>query len=203
MKRTGLIFLEGPDGVGKTTLHRHLISELAGRGRSVLGLSFPGRSPGSLGELVYRLHHGTTDPPINDLAPAALQVAHVAAHIDAINRVIRPALEDGRLVVLDRFWWSTVAYGGIAGVPDDLLEAMVALEHSAWSDVEPALGILITAQKPHRIENDADTHSQLTDAYNELRRKADHPVAVVANDGDEATAGIQVLEYALSSLGIR
>ena len=52
-----LFVLEGPDGVGKSTFVRALGEHLRSHGHDLLELSFPGKVPGSLGELVYRVHH--------------------------------------------------------------------------------------------------------------------------------------------------
>src|SRR5688500_9577461 len=100
-----LVVLEGPDGVGKSTIAAAIAELASRRGLAVELLSFPGREPGSLGELVYRLHHESTTLGIADLGPTATQTLHIAAHIDAIERRILPAIESGRLVLLDRFWW--------------------------------------------------------------------------------------------------
>ena len=55
-----LIVFEGPDGVGKSTLAEHLTSRLRETGIPCNYLAFPGREPGSLGRLVYDLHHDAT-----------------------------------------------------------------------------------------------------------------------------------------------
>lgn len=52
-----LIILEGPDGVGKSTLSKDLVRDLNARGERAELLTFPGREPGTLGHLVYEVHH--------------------------------------------------------------------------------------------------------------------------------------------------
>ncbi len=146
-----LIVFEGPDGVGKTTLVSGVVTRLRHRGIPCGVFSFPGREPGTLGEHIYTLHHHYHDQyQIASIDPASLQTLHVAAHIDAIARCIRPALAAGHHVVLDRFWWSTWVYGAYAGIPTDILDALVELEDVCWADIHPAAVFLIRADKPWR-----------------------------------------------------
>jgi thymidylate kinase len=106
-----LLIFEGPDGTGKTTLSHRLVEWLTSQGHHARYVSSPGRIEGSLGELVYNLHHSPEGYGLRSITPAAKQLLHVAAHIDALHSTIIPALESGEIVVMDRFWWSTVAYG--------------------------------------------------------------------------------------------
>lgn len=180
-----LIVFEGPDGVGKTALAKALVDELIRRGEPCEYFSFPGRDPGTLGRLVYEVHHDPSRFGIDHIEPASLQVLHVAAHLDAINRRILPALEAGRCVILDRFWWSTVVYGIVGGVDRDVLDAMIELELKGWGEVEPTVAFLVSKCAPLRVESPDQRWRQLCDAYEELARKQArrHPVDTVTNEG--------------------
>ncbi len=90
-----LIVFEGPDGVGKTTLAKALVKELIRRGTRCDYFSFPGRDPGTLGRLVYEVHHDPGKFGIHHIDPTSLQVLHIAAHLDAIRGRLLPALEEG------------------------------------------------------------------------------------------------------------
>jgi dTMP kinase len=188
--RGRLIVFEGPDGVGKTTLAKALVNKLMRRGLPCEYFCFPGRDPGTLGRLVYGVHHDPGEFGIDHIEPASLQVLHVAAHLDAIGRRILPALEAGRSVILDRFWWSTVVYGIVGGVDRGVLDAMIELELQGWGEAEPAVAFLVTRRSPLRKEGSDERWRQLRDAYGELAREQArrHPVETVANEGalDEA-----------------
>ena len=93
--RGRLVVFEGPDGVGKTTLAEALVGELTCRGTRCEYFSFPGKDPGTLGRLVYEVHHDPKKFGIRDINPTSKQVLHIAAHVDAIERRILPALEEG------------------------------------------------------------------------------------------------------------
>src|SRR5919205_3641476 len=102
-----LIVIEGPDGVGKTTIANELSLRLNDIGQECKVIAFPGNEPGTIGELIYRIHHDPTQFGVKQVTPTALQALHVAAHLAAIELSILPILRTGQYVVLDRFWWST------------------------------------------------------------------------------------------------
>ena len=141
-----LIVFEGPDGVGKSTLAEHLTSRLHETGVPCEHLAFPGRQPGSLGRLVYDLHHDAPGLGLGEVNPTSLQLLHIAAHVDAIEGHILSALRAGTWIVLDRFWWSTWVYGAALGVPERSLETMVELEQLHWGQVKPDVLFLVERQ---------------------------------------------------------
>src|SRR4051794_21849861 len=96
-----LVVLEGPDGVGKSTVSRALAQRFTKAGMLTELLTFPGRSPGTLGKLIYDLHHSPDAFGVSAVTPTAKQTLHIAAHLDAIERVIIPRLEAGINVILD------------------------------------------------------------------------------------------------------
>ena len=106
-KRGKLFVLEGPDGVGKSTLAHTLTEYLNAKGIPCDYFAFPGREAGTLGRHIYDFHHNPIQFGVKLVNPASVQVLHIAAHLDTIERNILPTLEKGRSIVLDRFWWST------------------------------------------------------------------------------------------------
>lgn len=120
-----LITLEGIDGSGKSTLHAALRDLLAD-----LDPVFT-REPGAtwVGDQVRRAIKEQIDP----ITEATLFVADHAAHL---AKVVRPALDEGRPVVSDRFSDSRFAYQsvtlqGIVPDPEGWLRAM----HNGWTIV--------------------------------------------------------------------
>ncbi|MHB1022772.1 MAG: nucleotide kinase domain-containing protein [Acidobacteriaceae bacterium] len=166
--RGQLFIFEGPDGTGKTTLSHRFVEWLTSQGQRARYVSSPGRVEGSLGELVYRVHHNPERFGLHGLVPTAQQLLHVAAHIDALHSLIIPALESGETIVMDRFWWSTVAYGKVAGVDRESLQYMIALETHHWSHFRPRAIFLLNRPLPARTENSPAVHNLLGEAYAEL-----------------------------------
>ncbi|MGI8658904.1 MAG: dTMP kinase [Candidatus Limnocylindria bacterium] len=132
------ITLEGPEGSGKSTAARHLVSWLRARGiRSVLTQE-PGGTP--LGDEVRRivLHmRGMSD----DLEPRADALLYAAGRAQHVERVIRPGLERGDWVVCARYADSSLAYQG-AGYGNEMDE-MRRLQEFATGGLWPDLTILI------------------------------------------------------------
>src|SRR5271165_5569689 len=127
-----LIVFEGADDAGKTVLSKAIAAEKVARGQRYQWHAFPGMAIGTLGYLVYRLHHDPASFGIERLTPSSLQALHIAAHLDAIESVIVPILREGGNVILDRFWWSTWVYGTADRVSPRLLRLLIDAEKSAW-----------------------------------------------------------------------
>ena len=178
-----LIVFEGLDGVGKSTLAEDLTSLLQEAGIPCRFLSFPGRESDTLGRLVYDLHHDAPGLGVGEVNSTSLQVLHIAAHIDAIEREILPALRAGTWIVLDRFWWSTWVYGAAFGVPEGSLEAMIGLERLHWGHVEP--DVLFLVERDDGTPNDNKRfREQVLEKYRELadREQDDGSVVTLRND---------------------
>ena len=68
-----LIIFEGPDGVGKSTLSLALADRLKAMGLTCVHLSFPGKEIGTVGRLVYDVHHDPAEYGIEKITAASLQ----------------------------------------------------------------------------------------------------------------------------------
>ena len=178
-----LFVFEGMDGVGKSTLAKGVAEELQKNKMDVLLFSFPGHVPKTLGNLVYALHHKPLAYNIDNISPTSLQLMHIAAHIDCIENKILPSLAKGITVILDRYWWSTVAYGVMSGIKRKILYSMIDLERLAWKGVKPCKLFLITRAKPFRIELSPKQWASLSDAYQALFMEENifYPVEIIEN----------------------
>lgn len=179
-----LIIFEGPDGVGKTTLVENTVNFLHAQNAPFVSLSFPGKTVGTLGHLVDRLHHTKAEFQIDEITPLALQALHVAAHLDSIDHEIKPPLHDGKAVLLDRIWWSTWVYGRVSGVNDAILSKLIEAEQLCWGDVSPSVVFLVSRVTAFRAEHSQETFAALSSLYEELaaREELRHPVVRISND---------------------
>jgi dTMP kinase len=176
-----LIVFEGPDGVGKSALAQCLFGQLKEAGVRSEYATFPGKRPGTIGQVVYEIHHDPGRYGIAELSQASLQALHIAAHLDAIERAIMPALGDGIWVILDRFWWSTWVYGCVSGVDRSVLDAMIGAEKTLWAAREPEVLFLIDRSNGPTNEE----KEELRDAYRKLyaAEHSRYPVRLIRNDG--------------------
>jgi dTMP kinase len=195
-----LLVLEGPDGVGKSSTARDVAERLRSLAIRHSVLAFPGREPGTLGKLVYDIHHDPKSFDIPRMAEAAKQALHVAAHLDAIERRIGPLLHEGEHVVLDRFWWSTWVYGLVGGVSPSILEALIEAERIQWGSIQPSLVILLDRDRPIECDEDLNGWRRIRDGYLTLASKEEdhYPIEVVQNVGTLEQTASRVVDLALS-----
>ena len=99
-----LITVEGIDGAGKSTLVAGLADALRGHDPVVL------REPGGVG-LAERLRALVKDPALT-VGARAEALVYAAARAQLVDELLRPLLDAGRLVLLDRFVDSSLAYQG-------------------------------------------------------------------------------------------
>ena len=128
------IVFEGGDGSGKSTQARSLLRRLRRRGIKVLPTHEPGGTP--LGRsLRGLLKSGEAMTPISEL------MLFEAARAQLVQKVIRPFLDAGGVVIADRFASSTVAYQGYGrGLDRELIER---LNREATGGLEPDLTLLL------------------------------------------------------------
>ena len=109
-KRQGhLIVIEGIDGSGKTTLARELSRRLAGEGLPVLFTFEP--TSGPWGQRLRRGFASEQRPsPEEELD---LFMKDRRSHVKG---VLRPALDAGKVIICDRYYFSTMAYQGARGL---------------------------------------------------------------------------------------
>lgn len=181
-KQHGRLFVfEGSDGVGKSTISENVAEQLRGKGFDVLLLSLPGNDPNSLGDLVYKIRHKELGN--GDFSTASLQALQIAAHIDFIENRIRPAILARKTIILDRYWWSTVAYGQASNIPKTIIDAMVKLEKTVWGNLLPDKLFLITRHEPFRAELDSKSWIRIYSAYQDLfeKEKGNYPIDIIYN----------------------
>ena len=187
-----LIVFEGPDGAGKSTLAQCLVDRLRESGIRSEYASFPGKQPATIGRIVYDIHHDPGRFGIEQLSPTCLQALHIAAHLDAIERAILPALSEGMWIILDRFWWSTWVYGCVAGADQKALDAMIAVEKVQWAGTLPDVVFLVD-----RSDSSAYQEGKLLrDAYRTLydSERNRYSVRTILNDGSVADTACEILE---------
>jgi len=130
------ITVEGIEGVGKTTNIDFIHRQLLAAGREVLLTREPGGTP--LAEAIRGL---LLDPEYTGMdARCELQLVF-AARAEHLAKVIRPALEQGKWVLCDRFTDATYAYqGGGRGIETSII---AALEMLVQGDFRPDLTLLL------------------------------------------------------------
>ena len=143
-----LITIEGIDGAGKTTLARALATEL---GAELL------REPGGV-EASERIRELVTDPSL-EIHPRAEALLYAAARAQLTEERLKPLLQTGATVILDRFVDSSLAYQGAGrNLGIEAVRAMndvgVAPDVTFLLRIDPAEARTRLAGNPDRLERE-------------------------------------------------
>ncbi len=126
-----LITFEGIDGSGKTTQLRLLKEYLEERGRKVIAIREPGGTVFS--ENIRELLLYSEE----NISPRAELLLFESARAHLVETLIKPAIEEGSIVLCDRFYDSTMAYQGYGrGIP---LEEVKSCNMTATGGLVPTL----------------------------------------------------------------
>ena len=139
---TGLfITFEGTEGCGKSPQVELLARRLSALGHRIRTLREPGGTP--IGEEIrHTLKHSRANEAMT--AEAELLLMN-ASRAQLVREVIRPALDDGEIVLCDRFYDSTTAYQGHGRQLD--LQMVQAVIDIAVGETRPNLTLLLTVPR--------------------------------------------------------
>jgi dTMP kinase len=197
-----LVTIEGLDGAGKTTLAAGPVAALAARGVQAVLL----REPGGV-ELSERVRALVKDPALRVGGPAEA-LLYAAARAQLVEERVRPLLDEGSWVLLDRFVDSSLAYQGAArGLGVDRVRELnlfatggLVPDRTLLLALDPAAGRARLAgrgEAPERLEaEDAAFFARVAAAYAELAREETERIRVI----DAAGAETDVLAAALAAL---
>jgi dTMP kinase len=187
------ISLEGIDGSGKSTQAGLLAAKL---GADTVEIREPGGTAAA-----ERIRELLADPAL-EIDPFAELLLFSAARADVLARVVRPALEEGRTVVADRFADSSVAYqGGARGLgASHVLSIVDTAIDGLWPDLTILLRIdpadaagRIGRRKADRFEEEGiELQRQVAAGYEQVSRRHPERVRVVdaAADRDAVHAAV-------------
>jgi dTMP kinase len=192
MNHAPFFSLDGIDGAGKSTQCRLLADWLRTQGRKVVECADPGGT--DVGKVLRTLlleHRGHMN-----LACEAL--LFMASRAQLVAEVIRPALEDGTIVVSDRFFLANIVYQGHGGGLDPARLRELAL--FATEGLEPDLTFVLdlppnqafTRRKatPDRLESrDAEYHERVRLGFRlEAERR---PQSIIMVDASQSAEFVQ------------
>ncbi len=204
-----LITFEGVEGAGKTTQLARAADFLKSRGFDVAAAREPGGT--AVGERIRDVLLHRAEAP---LTPPAETFLYLAARSQLVAEVVAPALAAGKIVLLDRYVHSTLAYQGYglgvelggASVSENirrLRELCRAAAKGAWPDLVFILDLPAeagaarnAAKAPDRIEaRDASFHQRVREGFLALAAEEPDIVRVVGAGGprDEVFAEISTL----------
>ena len=131
-----LIVLDGPDGCGKSTQVRMLCQWLLDRGTDAIALRDPGDT-----EIGERIREILLSRHSRDMDIVTELLLYMACRAQLWSQRIKPALEAGRWVVMDRWVSSTCAYQGHAGGYG--IDRVLAIAENALERIWPDLTVIL------------------------------------------------------------
>lgn len=177
MDRGLFITIEGTDGSGKTTQMKFIKEYLQKSGREVLLTREPGGT-----RISEKIREIILNPVFTEMGVNAEMLLYAAARAQLVSELIKPALEQGNIVVCDRFVDSTYAYQGYGRGLD--MEMLVSINNIAIDGVMPDLTFFFdlnpvealkrrkASSEPDRIENEKmDFHNKVYSGYISLSKK--------------------------------
>ncbi len=193
MGRGWFITFEGGEGSGKTTQVRRLEEHLRGGGHEVVVTREPG------GTAVAEAVRAVLLDPAQDPDPLTELFLLEAARRDHVERVIRPALERGAVVLCDRFADSSVVYQGLVGGVE--AATVERLNRLATGGLEPDLTFVLDLPAEeglarvgrrngggsgNRIDgHPLEFHRRVRDAFLELARRGGRRFRILPARQDE------------------
>lgn len=203
MKQGFFITLEGNDGAGKTTIANACVERLKALGHEVVYTREPGGS-----RIAERIRDLLLDPGNTDMDARTEAILYAAARRQHLVDIVAPALEQGKIVLCDRFLDSSLAYQGIGrGLG---IEEVERLNRFAIDDFMPDRTIFLAIDnetamarmgrrgEKNRLDREDDAfHQRVREGYEKLvLRDPDRIVKIDASGSiEEVTdAAMKVIE---------
>ena len=177
-KKGVFIVIEGLDGSGKTTQANMLAKNLA-KNHTVLLTAEPSR--GKIGTFIRQgcLYEKKRLPT------EAEALLFAADRIEHMQNELEPALSEGKIVICDRYIFSSLAYQGSAGLSLKWIETINARalepDFSIFIDVPPQL-VLERLQRKKSVMENLDTQAKVREVYLQFVEKGD----LILVDGDKS-----------------
>ncbi len=186
-KKRGLFLsFEGGEGAGKSTQIKMLAGSLRAHGHEVRLTREPGGS-----EVADRIRSMILDSSMKGLVPLAELFLYEASRAQHVADTILPALEQGMVVICDRFADSSIVYQGAArGLDSKLVNALnkfatagLAPRRTLFLDLDPAHGLQRVSDRGggiDRIEAEGlKFHQAVRKGYLRLARKEKKRIRVI------------------------
>jgi dTMP kinase len=201
MPRGYFITFEGLDGSGKTTQLRRLAATLEAEGHTIVTLRQPGGT--ALGDRIRSiLLDSKSEAAHGPIAAAAEMALMFSDRAQAIAEIILPALNDGKIILCDRYTDSSEAYQG--GGRQLGSERILEMHRAACGNLQPDLTILLLPSleaslkrarrrnqrhvqqqgtDENRFERESDDfYRRIYEKYEEIAAREPHRVVVIRDD---------------------
>ena len=184
LKKGIFISFEGPDGAGKTTQLKMLREYCTKLGLDTVITREPGGTP-----ISEKIRNIILDPDNTEMSARAEALLYAASRAQLMDSFIRPALEEGKLVLCDRFVDSSIAYQAYARKLGDGVRIIneFATDHTMpdltfFLDIDPEKGRErnVSAGKKDRMEQEELAfHVEVYKGYKDIAKKDPGRIVVI------------------------
>ncbi|MGH4117777.1 dTMP kinase [Clostridium sp.] len=166
MERGRLIALEGPDGSGKTTQIELLEKHLKQLGYEVVRTREPGGT-----EISEKIREIILDNDNSNMSYMCEALLYAASRAQLVNEIIKPALKAGKVVICDRFVYSSMVYQGIGRNLG--MELVKSINEAALGGLQADLIFMITIPYEEGLKRKKEqrTLDRLENGGNEFHKK--------------------------------
>jgi len=199
MKKLGaFICVEGLDASGKTTQSKLLVKNLKKKGFHAVYTTEPSR--GHIGRLIRR-HVLLGESRLSVILEALL---FAADRIDHLEGEVLPALKEKKIVVSDRYLYSSLAYQGAAGLDLEWIEEInkwaMKPDLTLYIDVPPEVVLQRLKRKKSVMEN-LQNQQRVRDIYLKLVKA--HNLRVIDGNKPKGNVAKEILEAVITFLSAR
>lgn len=190
MKRNIFITFEGPEGAGKSTVLNKIVERLQQQNVDVLAT----REPGGI-EIAEKIREVILNPAHTAMDERTEALLYAAARSQHFFEKVEPAIQEGKLVLCDRFIDSSLAYQGYArgiGIDEVLAINEFAIGKrmpnlTILFDLEPSVGLARIHAHNEREVNRLDVeslsfHEKVREGYHEIVKRYPDRIKVVNAD---------------------
>ena len=173
------IAFEGADGCGKTTQLRFLGDHLESLGLDVLRTREPGGCP-----VAEKIRDILLDAANSEMTAVTETLLYAAARAEHVRQVIGPAVEAGRVVLCDRFVYSSLAYQGYGR--DLGVDTVWDVNKIALTGYMPDLTVFINIppERAFARMNDKKVHDRLEREHISFHRRVFEGFQALSQRGD-------------------
>jgi len=206
MAKGYFITLEGPDGSGKTTIANALVKKLEELGFSVVHT----REPGGI-DIAEQIRNVILDPKNTAMDPKTEALLYAASRRQHLIEKVIPAINEGKIVICERFVDSSIAYQGFGreiGMDKILSINNFAIDGNMpcltiYLDVDEKTGLDRLKDREYKDRLDVESisfHHRVNEGYKEVVKTFKDRLKVVDASNDIKTVLKDTLDIVLKSI---
>lgn len=189
MARGYFITLEGPDGSGKSTQIRLLKEYFIEKGYEVVETREPGGT-----RISEKIRDIILDTENTEMSPVTEALLYAAARAQHVHEVIYPSIQNGKIVICDRYVDSSIVYQGMArglgketvGAINNIAIQGVMPDLTLVFDIDPetALNRKVSGNDADRLElEDIEFHRRVYNGYREIAKDSQRRIMIINASG--------------------